>query len=136
MIVEQASIIGAAALATAILEDTPRVKRAPDYVIVNTQDWLELTTITTLDLPAFLALLKVKPENFMRSSKVARGTLVAGVKPAATFRELGSTPVRVEAQHISHGGVDRGLFGYTGISMDRPGGIISLPLASAPAEGA
>jgi hypothetical protein len=131
LVVAQSSVLRAAALATAILEDTPRVKRAPDYIIMNTADWLELTDITGLDLPAFLSLLKVKPEQFMRSSKVAKGTLVAGVKPAARFRELGSVPIRVEAQDVAHGGVDKGLFGYTGISMQRPGGIISLPLAAA-----
>ena len=131
LVVEQTSILNAAALATAILEDTPRVKKAPDYIVMNTADWLSLTTYTNLDLPSFLALLKVSPENFERSSLVPQGTLIAGVTQAATFRELGSTPIRVEALDIAHGGVDRGLFGYTGISMDRPGGIISLPLAAA-----
>lgn len=131
LVVEQTSILNAAALATAILEDTPRVKRAPDYIVMNTADWLSLTTMTSLDLPAFLALLKVSPENFERSSLVPQGTIIAGVTQAATYRELGSTPIRVEALDIAHGGVDRGLFGYTGISMDRPGGIISLPLAPA-----
>lgn len=131
LIVAQEDVIQAAALATAILEDTPRVRRAPDYIVMNTADWLSLTRTTNLDLPAFLSLLKVNPEGFMRSALVPKGTVIAGVKPAATFRELGSTPIRVEAQDIARGGVDRGLFGYTGISMDRPGGIISLPLTSA-----
>jgi len=128
LIVAQADVLRAAALATAVLEDTPRVRKGPDYIVMNTADWLSLSELTNLDLPAFLSLLKVKPEGFMRSSKVAKGTIVAGVRNAATFRELGSTPVRVEAQDIARGGVDRGLFGYTGISLDRPGGIISLPL--------
>lgn len=129
LIVAQADVLRAAALATAVLEDTPRVRKGPDYIVMNTADWLSLSELTNLDLPAFLALLKVKPEGFMRSSKVAKGTIIAGVRNAATFRELGSTPIKVEAQDIAHGGVDRGLFGYTGISQDRPGGIISLPLA-------
>jgi hypothetical protein len=130
LVVAQADVLQAAALATAVLEDTPRVKRAPDYIVMNTADWLSLTSITNLDLPAFLSMLKIKPENFMRSSKVTKGTIIAGVTPAATFRELGSVPIRVEALDIAKGGVDRGLFGYTGVSMDRPGGIISLPLAA------
>jgi hypothetical protein len=130
LLVAQADVLQAAALATAVLEDTPRVHRSPDYIVMNTGDWLSLTSITSLDLPAFLALLKVKPDDFQRSALVPAGTIIAGVKPAATYRELGSVPIRVEALDVAHGGVDRGLFGYTGISQDRVGGIISVPLAT------
>jgi hypothetical protein len=121
-------ILRAAALATAVLEDTPRVRKGPDYIGMHTADWLRLTEVTNLDLPAFLSLLKVSPDQFMRSSEFAEGRLTAGVRTAATFRELGSVPIRVSAKNVAFGGVDEGLFGYTGISMDRPGGIISLPL--------
>lgn len=124
-------VLRVAALATAILEDTPKVRRGPDYIGMNTADWLTLSELTNLDLPAFLALLKVKPEQFMRSSSFAAGRLTAGVVNAATYRELGSVPIRVSAKNVAHGGVDEGLFGYTGISMGRPGGIISLPLTAA-----
>lgn len=124
-------ILRAAALATVVLEETPRVRKGPDYIGMNTADWLELSEITNLDLPAFLALLKVTPDQFLHSSKFAAGRLTAGVRNAATYRELGSVPIRVSAQNVAHGGVDEGLFGYTGIGQDRPGGIISLPLTPA-----
>jgi hypothetical protein len=127
--VAQADILRAAALGTAILEDTPRVKKGPDYVIVNTTDWLGLMDLTNLDLPAFLALLKVRPEGFMRSSLVPSGSIIMGVTQAATFRELGgASPIRVEALDVAHAGIDSALYGYTGISHDRPGGIIEVPL--------
>lgn len=124
-------ILRAAALATVVLEETPRVRKGPDYIGMNTADWLELSEITNLDLPAFLAVLKIRPEQFMHSSKFASGRLTAGVRNAATFRELGAVPIRVSAKNVAQGGVDEGLFGYTGISQDRPGGIISLPLTTA-----
>jgi hypothetical protein len=127
-----ADILRAVALGTAVLEDTPRVRKGPDYVVVNTGDWLKLADITNIDLPAFLALLKVNPDQFRRSSLVAPGTVVLGVTQANTFRELSSTPIRVNAQNIPKGGVDEAVFGYTGISMDRPGGTISVPIAAAP----
>jgi len=127
--VAQADILRAAALGTAILEDTPRVKKGPDYVIVNTTDWLGLMDLTNLDLPAFLALLKVQPAGFMRSSAVPSGSIIMGVTQAATFRELGgASPIRVEALDVAHAGIDSALYGYTGISHDRPGGIIEVPL--------
>src|SRR5207342_3688155 len=40
LIVAQADVLRAAALATAVLEDTPRVRKGPEYVIMNTADWL------------------------------------------------------------------------------------------------
>lgn len=127
-----AGVLKAAALGTAILEDTPNVRRGPDYIVMNTGDWLSLLDLTNLELPAFLALLKVKPENFMRSSLVAPGAVILGVTQAATFRELGGgSPVRVEALDVARAGVDSAVYGYTATSMDRPGGIVSVPLAGA-----
>jgi hypothetical protein len=124
-------ILKACALGTAIMEDTPKVRRGPDYVLVNTQDWLTLMDLTNFDLPAFLALLKVHPDNFMRTQEVAQGSVVMGVTPAMTFRELGGgSPIRVEALNVAQAGVDSAVYGYTGISGDRPGGVISVPLAA------
>jgi HK97 family phage prohead protease len=131
LLVAQDDVLQAAALANAILTNTPRVRRAPDYILMNTTDWLSLSRLTNLDLPAFLTLLKVDPGNFDHSPLVPAGQIIAGVRQAATYRELGSVPIRVEALDIAHGGTDRGLFGYTGISHDRVGGIISVPLAAA-----
>jgi hypothetical protein len=50
----QADILRAVAFGTAYLEDTPLVEAGPDYVLMNTQDWLSLLDMTNLDLPAFL----------------------------------------------------------------------------------
>jgi hypothetical protein len=47
-------VIRAVAFGTAYLEDTPLVEQGPDYVLMNTQDWLSLLDLTNLDLPAFL----------------------------------------------------------------------------------
>jgi hypothetical protein len=124
-------VLKAAALGTAILEDTPRVRQGPDWIAMNTLDWLELTELTALDLPAFLALLKVDPNRFMRTSEVPQGAVVLGVKRASKFRELGNgAPIRVEALDVARGGIDSAVYGYVGYSHERPGGIISVPLAA------
>jgi len=128
LVVTQSGVLKAAALLTSMLEDTPRVRQRPDYIIMNTYDWLSLVDLTNLDLPAFMALLGVDVAGFQRHPEVPKGHIIAGVKNGATFRELGATPIRVQAQNIAQGGVDEGCFGYTGISMDKPGAIISVPI--------
>jgi hypothetical protein len=127
-------ILRAAAIGRVIMENTPRVEQGPDYILVNAFDWLALADLTTLDLPAFLQLLGVNPAGFRPTTKVPRGGIVMGAKGAQKFRELpGSggkgSPIRVEALDVARGGVDSAVYGYVGISLERPGGVISVPLA-------
>jgi hypothetical protein len=124
-------ILKAVALGRLIMQDTPRVRKGPDYVLVSPTEYMKLIDLTNLDLPAFLALLGVEPGNFKHSTEVPAGSIIMGVKPAVTFRELGgASPIRVEALDVANGGLDKALFGYTGISHDRPGGVIEVPLAA------
>jgi hypothetical protein len=130
--VEQADILRAVAFGTAYLEDTPLVEAGPDYVLMNTQDWLGLLDMTNLDLPAFLALMGVAPGSFQRSNLVPQGEVVLGVKRALEWYELpGAAPIRVEALDVARGGVDSAVYGYWGTLHVRPGGIISVPLVPA-----
>jgi hypothetical protein len=125
-------LLRAAAIGRVILEGTPRVKQGPDYILVNPIDWLELADLTALDLPAFLALLKVDPSKFLPTIQVPKGRVILGVKNAMTFRELGGgSPIRVEALDVARGGIDSAVYGYVGISLERAGGVISVPLAAA-----
>jgi hypothetical protein len=128
--VAQADVLRAAALGSAILKRTPRVNQGPDYVIMNTADWLGLLDITNLDLPAFLSLLGVSPGSFDHHPEVPAGSVILGVKKAAKFRELGGgSPIRVEALDVARAGVDSAVYGYTARYQVRPGGIIRVPLA-------
>jgi hypothetical protein len=129
--VAQADVLRAAALGSAILKRTPRVNSAPDYVIMNTADWLGLLDITNLDLPAFLSLLKVNPEGFDHHPLVPAGSVILGVRKASRFRELGGgSPIRVEALDVARAGIDSAVYGYTARYQTRPGGIISVPLTT------
>jgi hypothetical protein len=126
-------MLATVALGNAMLEDTPNVRRQADFIGMNTGDWLALTQYTSLDLPAFLALLGVKPDQFLRSNQFAEGSLTMGVTPAISFYELGGgAPIRVEALDVAHAGVDSGVYGYYGTLLNRPGGVISVPLPAAP----
>jgi hypothetical protein len=130
--VEQADILRAVAFGTAYLEDTPLIEQGPDYVLMNTQDWLSLLDITNLDLPAFLSLMGVAPGAFLRSGSVPSGEVILGVKRAVEWYELpGAAPIRVEALDVARGGIDSAVYGYWGSLNVRPGGIISVPLAAA-----
>jgi hypothetical protein len=129
--VAQADVLRAAALGSAILRRTPRVNSAPDYVLMNTADWLGLLDITNLDLPAFLALLQVQPGMFDHHPQVPAGQVILGVKKASRFRELGGgTPIRVEALDVARAGIDSAVYGYTARYQTRPGGIIRVPLTT------
>jgi hypothetical protein len=130
--VEQADILRAVAFGTAYLEDTPLVEAGPDYVLMNTQDWLSLLDMTNLDLPAFLALMGVAPGAFQRSNLVPQGEVILGVRRALEWYELpGAAPIRVEALDVARGGIDSAVYGYWGTLHVRPGGVISVPLAGA-----
>jgi hypothetical protein len=129
--VDQADVLRAVAFGTAYLEDTPLVEQGPDFVLMNTQDWLSLLDITNLDLPAFLALMGVQPGAFLRSSSVPAGAVILGARRAVEWYELpGAAPIRVEALDVARGGIDSAVFGYWGTLHVRPGGIISVPLAA------
>jgi hypothetical protein len=129
--VEQADILRAVAFGTAYLEDTPLVEQGPDYVLMNTQDWLGLLDMTNLDLPAFLALMGVAPGAFQRSNLVPSGEVILGVRRSLEWYELpGAAPIRVEALDVARGGIDSAVYGYWGTLNVRPGGIISVPLAA------
>lgn len=127
----QEDILSAVAVGTAYLEDTPLVEKGPDYVLMNTADWLSLLKLTNLDLPAFLSLLNVQPGNFQRSNAVPAGSVILGVKQAVEWHELPGVPIRVEALDVARGGIDSAVYGYWATLNVRPGGIISVPLAGA-----
>jgi hypothetical protein len=130
--VAQEDVLRATAFGTAYLEDTPLVEKGPDYVLMNTQDWLGLLDLTQLDLPAFLGLLNVQPGQFIRSSAVPPGSVILGVRQALDWYELpGAAPIRVEALDVARGGIDSAVFGYWATLPVRPGGIIRVPLAAA-----
>jgi hypothetical protein len=53
------------------------------------------------------------------------GVLV-GTKDAATFHELGETPIRVEAPDVANGGIDAGVFGYYATNVHDAAGLAAV----------
>ena len=130
--VAQSTVLHAVALGQAILEDTPNVRRPADFVVMNSADWMSLLEIAQLDAPAFLNLFGVAPGSFLRSPLVPAGSVIMGVRPAISFYELGGgAPIRVEALDVARAGIDSAVYGYCGTLVNRPGGVISVPLVVA-----
>ncbi len=117
----QDSLLKAVAVAVRSLKRR-RVGRAT-FVYVNDDDYFTLFSITQLDVPAFLKLLGVEPENIRSSEDIPQGTVLAGVKQAATVRTLPGSPIRVEAQNLTQGGIDEAFFGYWAIEEHHKEGI-------------
>jgi HK97 family phage prohead protease len=130
-VVDQDGVLKAVAFGTAYLEETPLIEQGPDYVLMNTSDYMSLLDVAQLDAPEFLNLFGVAPGSFIRTNKVPAGAIVLGVRRALEWYELpGAAPIRVEALDVARGGVDSAVFGYWGTLHVRPGGIISVPLAA------
>ena len=130
-VVDQADVLKAVAFGTAYLEETPLIEQGPDFVLMNTADYMSLMDVAQLDLPAFLKLFGVMPDSFRRTNAVPAGAVILGVKRALEWYELpGAAPIRVEALDVARGGIDSAVYGYWGTLHVRPGGIISVPLAA------
>jgi phage head maturation protease len=112
---------------------TRALRVAPSFYVANPADQLSLLSITQQNVPAFLGMMGVTPEKITWSNDVPAGTLIAGAKPAITFYELPKSPLRVEAEHVSLGGKDAALFGYTALTLDNAAGIVKVEFAAAPA---
>jgi hypothetical protein len=77
----QADILRAVAFGTAYLEDTPLVESGPDYVLMNTQDWLSLIEMTNLDLPTFLVSYGGVPRGVPAVQPRSAGSRHHGCRP-------------------------------------------------------
>ena len=121
LIAAQDSLLKAVAVAVRSLKRR-RVGKAT-FVYVNDDDYFTLFDVTNLDVPAYLSLLGVEPENIRSSEDVPEGTVLAGVRQAATVRTLPGSPIRVDAQNLSHAGIDEAFFGYWAIEEHHTQGI-------------
>jgi hypothetical protein len=99
------------------------------FVVTSDNDFDTLMDIADKDVPAFLELFGIDPSKFTSSGNVADGTVIAGVKQAATVRTLPGSPIRASAQHIANGGIDEAFFGYWAIEEHHTSGIVKVTWA-------
>lgn len=99
-----------------------RVGKA-DWVLVSDEDMFTLLDTEVTQVLAYLKLFNIDPEQLRSTSQLAAGTVYAGVKPAAKFRQFPGSPIRVDAQHLANGGVDEAFFGYWALEEQHKRGI-------------
>lgn len=114
------------AAARAVLDLKRRRVGPATWIKVNDEDMFSLLDVTDDDVPAWLNLWGIEPSNFRSDPDVPRGSVMAGVRQAATVRTLPGSPIRVEAQNIANGGVDEGFFGYWAIEEHHTSGITTV----------
>jgi hypothetical protein len=124
----ETSLFRAAAVAAQAVSDNTRGAQV-DYFLINSADSLALLDITANDVPAYLETFGVTPDKFITTPGQVAGTVTAGTRNATKFRELSSTPIRVEAINIVNGGVDGGVFGYYATQRQFAGGLVSKTFA-------
>ena len=111
-----------------------RTRARATWVAVNDGDFETLLDFTRNDVPAFLELFNINPGSFVVDPLVTAGTVLAGVKSAATVRTLPGSPIQVDAQNLANGGIDRAFFGYYAIEEHHTQGIASATY-TAPVAG-
>lgn len=101
----------------------------PTFAVVAQDLYRELVMTTSNDslayLNASLGLESGTAAGFqiIPSAALADGNVLVGAREAATHYELGGSPIRVEAEAVSVGGFDLGLFGYSAIHVGTPAGL-------------
>lgn len=123
-------------IATAGLAVYDATKSAATFALVNPVDVPSVLDFAELDAPKYIDMVPIaNPKNWTLSSEVDPGTAIVGTKSAVEFYELAGSPLRVEAEHLSHGGRDAALFGYTALNLAKPGGLqkVTISATEAPA---
>ena len=115
---------GAAAVVTAGL--------VPTFAILPTAEWKSILKTPNSDVLGYLnAALGLDSGTLENSGFVIRPSAevtnpIVGARSAATVYELPGSPIRAEALNIANGGIDTGLFGYAGLLVTNPAGIVEV----------
>lgn len=96
------------------------------FYLANPADKWALYAITKNNLSAFIDMFNIDLNKIVWTSAVTAGSVVVGTKPAITYFELPGSPLRVEAEHLSAGGRDAALFGYTATMLNAAEGLVSV----------
>jgi hypothetical protein len=124
------SLIYGAMLAGDLMSEQLDQDVEPDWYIVSRADFRTLIDVVNDDKPAFMDMFGVDPDKFIRSSAQTTGTITAGLTGAATWYELGGSPIRVEALDLVKGGVDEAFFGYHAELLNDSRGIVKVDITA------
>lgn len=132
---EAPDVLRAIAVGSSHLELAEWVNTPATFALVNPLDRLSLLDVTNKTVPAFLSeMLGLTPSRFTPSALVPQGTVVVGVRQAARFEELPSSPIRVTVPNVANGGQDTGLFGYVRTLVENPRALVRVAITAPPVE--
>ena len=108
---------------------------SPTFALVATDLWRDILLTRSDDALAYLnaslgledgsaAAFQIQPD-----PGLTPGTVKVGAKEGLTFYELGTTPVRVDAEDVSRGGRDIGAFGYTASIVNNDDAFVTVTTA-------
>jgi hypothetical protein len=105
----------------------------PSFAIIGLDVYEPLLYLKKDDVSAFLTESYGLQAGVFENIKILPTSLpayqnqvVVGDGRSMRYKELGATPVRVEAEHIAQGGKDIGVFGYSSFQVLKPGGVLKV----------
>src|SRR5699024_4615721 len=125
---QEPDLLHAAARGRLTIKQQTRVE--PTAFLVNPGDMSHLFDSWQSDTAAYLDLLGLDPATCIATDAVPAGEMIVYARPAATFFELPGSPIRVDAERITHGGIDSAIFGYYASLLNNQNGIVSVPFGS------
>lgn len=110
----------------------------PSYAVVGNDQYREMLGTDMLENLALLekslgleggsmAGFTIRPAS--KTDAEMAGRVVVGVKPAVVLHEPAGAPIRVDAQELSIGAVDKAVFSYYLLRSDDRGGVVEVPAA-------
>ena len=113
----------------------------PAFAIVNPLAWTQLlytpkdlvpeyvqfgVTAGSGEAQAGKVIVKKAPASFFTGLTAAKPQVIVGAKSAIEFRELGETPIQLDALDIAKGGVDKAVIGYLETFVVRPEALLLI----------
>lgn len=100
----------------------------PTFALVEMSYWKQLAKTPSKDVLGYLnAQLGLTSEvgsldsfRLIGTNDLAAGNVLVGAQKAITVRELPGVPIRMDALDVARGGIDKGLFGYAGVQVNKP----------------
>jgi hypothetical protein len=90
----------------------------PSFAIVATDSWRDIVLSKSIDALAYITTSLSLDEGSLNGFRIVPhagmsvGSVLVGIKAAATHYELPGSPLRVNAQAVAVGAVDEAVFGY------------------------
>ncbi|MGN7968034.1 hypothetical protein [Microbacterium sp. 22296] len=118
----------------------------PSWAVVNPVLWSQLIYTPKELLPEFVSLqvgvgtgqanvdgkvtVRKAPQSAFIGTNAANPQVIAGAKSAIEFRELGETPIQIDAVNVAKFGVDRSIVGFLETFVVRPEATVFIGTAA------